>query len=112
MAFRETVGFTLKSDLILSDANIQQTCYLGRKRKGQICNTLSTLQNGIPKKLGSGRMVWTLTLRTLRPLDFELLDSRHLDDWILEAWMLGLWTPEPLENRLTFRNYMFATKVI
>ena len=62
MAFRETVGLALKSDLIFSDANIQGTCYQDKKKKGQICNTLSTLQNGIPKKLGAGQMVWTLTL--------------------------------------------------
>ena len=38
MTFRETVGFVLKSDLIFSDANIQETCYLDKKNKGQISN--------------------------------------------------------------------------
>ena len=38
MTFRETVGFVLKSDLIFSDANIQETCYLDKKKKGEICN--------------------------------------------------------------------------
>ena len=99
----------------------------GQKRKGQIYNTLSTLQNGVPKKLGSGPIVWTLTLWTLRPLDFGRSDSRRLDTWTLDAWTLGLWklgcldsgrltlelwTPERLYNRPTFSNYTFATKVI
>ena len=47
MTFRETVGFVLKSDLIFSDANIQETCYLDKKKEGEICNIVwNTQKNG------------------------------------------------------------------
>ena len=44
---------------------------------------------GIPEKLASGRMVWTLGLCTPGRLDSGQLDSGRLNAWTLDAWTLG-----------------------
>ena len=66
-------------------------------------------KHGIPEKLDSGRMVWTLRLWTLGlwtlgrldsgRLDFERLGAWPLDAWNLDNWKLGLWTLARLDLR-------------
>ena len=47
-------------------------------------------KHGIPEKLDSGHMVWTLTLWTPGRTDSGHLDAWTLDDWTLKDWALGL----------------------
>ena len=51
-------------------------------------------KHGIPEKLDSGRMVWTLSLWTLGRLDSGRLDSKRLGAWPLDAWDLDAWTQD------------------
>ena len=52
----------------------------------------------------SGRMVWTLRLRTAGSLIPGRLDSASLDAWTLDNWNLDAWTLGCLDNRLTVNN--------
>ena len=51
---------------------------------------------GIPEKLDSGHMVWTLELWMPGCLASKCCDSGQLDAWTLDAWTLDSWTQKIL----------------
>ena len=61
------------------------------------CLKTNPVCGGIPEKLGSGRMVWTLRLWISGRLDSGHSDSGRLDTWTLDDWTLGLWTAGRLD---------------
>ena len=110
MVFQETDCFALKSNLIYLDAIIQETYHLDRKWKGQICNAFPHYKK--PYQKSCTLDAWTFGLWMLGLWTPGRLESGRQDAWILDNCKLQIWTPEILNNSLTFSNYTFATKVI